>query len=82
MNTIQSLYFQKIRVLILLVTISFLTACGSSQGEDKYMGYPIPIVPLQEMIYNSTQTQFSVWAPDAEEVRVKIMVFTMLLLEL
>lgn len=72
MNTIQSLYFQKLRVLILLVTISLLTACGSSQGEDKYMGYPIPIAPLQEMIYNPTQTQFSVWAPDAEEVRVLI----------
>lgn len=57
-------------ILVLLISGINLISCSESKHLDIYMSYPTPLQPLEEMVYQPFATQFNVWAPTAEEVRV------------
>lgn len=67
---------RKIKVLLSLVVIaglafliSFLNS-GGFKEEDMYSGYPLPPADYEELKLSSTTTLFSIWAPEAEAVRL------------
>lgn len=46
-----------------------LAACGSSSDTEDW---PVPEAPISEMDYTPTATTFTLWAPTAEEVEVRL----------
>ena len=46
-----------------------LAACASSTDTEDW---PVPEAPISEMDYTPTATTFTLWAPTAEEVEVRL----------
>lgn len=48
-----------------------MSVLGISRTVD-YLSYPVPVGPINEMVYGSGSTYFTLWAPTAESVRLFI----------
>lgn len=48
-----------------------MSVLGISRTVD-YLSYPVPVGPINEMVYGSGSTYFTLWAPTAEAVRLFI----------
>ncbi len=57
------------KVLTALMSTALLVGCGANKKQfTDYADYPLPEGNYQEMSYTPEQTNFSLWAPTAEEV--------------
>lgn len=59
-----------------VILMSVLTAAGCSPSQhgpySSYGNYPVYKGEWEEMVYSPSSTQFSLWAPTAQEVRVML----------
>ena len=63
----------KLKHLILMSVIT-TAGCGSSPQDNSFSfdDYPVYKGEWEEMVYSSSSTRFSLWAPTAQEVRVML----------
>ncbi len=53
---------------LMMSTIAVAAMVSCSSGKD----LPVPEAPLEECVYSEDMTEFSVWAPDAEEAQLRL----------
>ena len=61
-----------VSLLLLLFIVIGICSCSSNHASDKYLRYPVPHEPIQEFCYTPQQSEFAVWAPTADEVRLML----------
>lgn len=53
-----------------MTSLSTMTA-SARKGAD-FMNFPVPVGPINEMVYSASSTYFTLWAPSAVSVRLTI----------
>lgn len=63
----------KLKTLALIGATGAIISCTPSKvNYENYADYPVPSAPLIEMEYAPNTTQFTLWAPTADEVRLML----------